>query len=92
MAAIVVLVLASCKILAHRLKQLPGSPKAIEDNESVCLPPAELAFLARSGDFLHAVLVMAVDLTQRAVKSTLSGVGAPPVLDYEAMMWEITKS
>lgn len=54
------------------------------------LRPAELACLAKSDDLLHIILVMAVDLTQRAVKATLGG--APTeILDYETKMWELTK-
>lgn len=54
------------------------------------LRPAELACLAKSDDLLHIILVMAVDLTQRAVKATLGG-ASTEILDYETKMWELTK-
>jgi hypothetical protein len=91
MASITALVLVLCKILNHFLKQSPDVQTQLALAELRGLPPAELAFLGKSGDMLHAALVMAVDLTQRAVKSTLGGKGAPPILDYEVKMWEITK-
>jgi hypothetical protein len=53
--------------------------------------PAELAFIAASGELTDVVTVMAVDLLQRAVKARLNDEGAPEILDYEERMWQTTR-
>jgi hypothetical protein len=77
--------------LGRILIQTRTAPLRNQDESTSALRPAELAYLVAGDDLLHAVLVMAVDLTQRAVKSTLFGAGPPEILDYEAKMWEISK-
>jgi hypothetical protein len=90
MAAITFGVIASGLLLDYLLRKtaLPSFDEA--KSGATQLRPAELACLAKSDDLLHIILVMAVDLTQRAVKATLGG-EPTEVLDYETKMWELTK-
>lgn len=53
------------------------------------LRPAEIAYLIREGDLSHAILVMAVDLLQRAVKEQQLNSTMPKLAEYEAGMWKI---
>lgn len=49
------------------------------------LAPAEIAYLLRGGDVTHTLIVVAVDLLQRNLKSANQELLAP----YEKNMWEI---
>jgi len=73
-------------LLESRLKSSP--PEAIKEP----IRPAELAFVAASGELTDVVTVMAVDLLQRAVKAGLNDRSAPEILDYEERMWQTTKN
>jgi hypothetical protein len=73
-------------LLENRLKWSPP------DSDKEPIRPAELAFIAASGELTDVVTVMAVDLLQRAVKAGLNDRGAPEILDYEERMWQTTKN
>ncbi|RTL45096.1 MAG: hypothetical protein EKK48_03300 [Candidatus Melainabacteria bacterium] len=56
------------------------------------LRPAEIAYLSSNGDISHALLVLGADLTQRALKTTLSENSKVPALaPYELRMWDLAK-
>ena len=54
------------------------------------LRPAEIAFLVRKGDATHALIVMAFDLMQRAVKQKDDQGILNQLTDYEKNMWKFT--
>lgn len=91
MIAITAGVLASRVLFDLRLKKINRKDAGDAKSDQSPLSPAELACIARPNDLFHVVFVMAVDLVQRALKSTLKGEGAPPILDYEMKMWELTR-
>lgn len=67
-AAIVAVSLCLRTYLLNRMRRLPAGralPATLDDR----LAPAELAYLVRDGDMTHTLLVLSVDLVQRAVKS-----------------------
>lgn len=56
------------------------------------LRPAEIAYLSSNGDISHALLVLGADLTQRALKTTLSeNSNVPALAPYELRMWDLAK-
>jgi hypothetical protein len=91
MAAIAVTAIICKKLLTGILKQTPKSTVGEQSKSRSALSAVELAYLARSDDLFHVVLVMAADLLQRTIKSSLTGTGPPILLDYEVKMWEITQ-
>jgi len=54
------------------------------------LRPVELGYMLRGGDTNHALLVMGVDLLQRAAKLQL-GAAVPETSEYEKKMWSLAK-
>ncbi len=60
--------------------------------DSSTLKPAEIAYLVRSGDTTHALIVVAVDLIQRAVKSTPDTTFIEGLADYERNMWRVVRT
>lgn len=54
------------------------------------LRPVEIGYMLRGGDTNHALLVMGVDLLQRAVKQQL-GATIPEPAQYELKMWSMAK-
>ena len=54
------------------------------------LRPVEIGYMLRGGDTNHAVLVMGVDLLQRAAKLQL-GAAIPEPAEYEKKMWTLAK-
>ena len=54
------------------------------------LRPVELGYMLRGGDTNHALLVMGVDLLQRAAKLQL-GAAIPEPSEYEKKMWALAK-
>lgn len=67
--------------------QFPASPPAVSVLTTT-LKPAEIAFLLRGGDVNHTIIVLAVDLIQRSIKSQNSSF-ADSLADYEKSMWTI---
>jgi hypothetical protein len=53
------------------------------------LRPAEIAYLMRPGDMGHTLIVMTLDLIQRALKRQAGNL--PPAAAYEANLWEKVK-
>lgn len=64
-----------------------GSAIALPPHEK--MRPAEIAYLIRDGDLSHAIVVMAVDLLQRAVKEEQLNSPMPKLAEYESGMWRI---
>lgn len=56
----------------------------------IALRPVEIGYMLRGGDTNHAVLVMGVDLLQRAAKLQL-GAAIPEPAEYEKKMWTLAK-
>ena len=54
------------------------------------LRPVEIGYMLRGGDTNHALLVMGVDLLQRAAKLQL-GASIPEPAEYEKKMWTLAK-
>ncbi|MCC7527231.1 MAG: hypothetical protein IT342_01840 [Candidatus Melainabacteria bacterium] len=54
------------------------------------LRPVEIGYMLRGGDTNHALLVMGVDLLQRAAKLQL-GAAIPEPAEYEKKMWTLAK-
>lgn len=67
--------------------QPPAAPPAVSDLNTK-LKPAEIAFLLRGGDVNHTIIVLAVDLIQRSLKSKNSSF-SDSLADYEKSMWTI---
>jgi len=63
-------------------------PSATNQNSE--LRPVEIGYMLRGGDTNHAVLVMGVDLLQRAAKLQL-GATIPEPAEYEKKMWTLAK-
>ncbi len=61
-------------------------------SDSSALRPAEIAYLVRSGDTTHALIVVAVDLIQRAVKSKPDTTFIDGLADYEKNMWKVVRT
>jgi hypothetical protein len=59
-------------------------------NSDFALRPVEIGYMLRGGDTNHAVLVMGVDLLQRAAKLQLGAV-IPEPAEYEKKMWSLAK-
>jgi len=59
-------------------------------NQDHTLRPVEIGYMLRGGDTNHAVLVMGVDLLQRAAKLQLGAV-IPEPAEYEKKMWSLAK-
>lgn len=55
---------------------------------SQTLKPAEIAFLIRGGDLNHTIIVLTVDLIQRAIKANTTSF-SETLADYERSMWRI---
>lgn len=55
------------------------------------LRPAEIAYLIRGGDTTHALIVLAADLMQRALKRGDDMSFLNRLTDYEKNMWTVTK-
>ncbi len=55
---------------------------------SQTLKPAEIAFLIRGGDINHTIIVLTVDLIQRAIKANTTSF-SETLADYEKSMWRI---
>ena len=55
------------------------------------LRPAEIAYLIRGGDTTHALIVLAADLMQRALKRGDDMSFLNQLTDYEKNMWTVTK-
>jgi len=55
---------------------------------SQTLKPAEIAFLIRGGDINHTIIVLTVDLIQRAIKANTTTF-SETLADYEKSMWRI---
>lgn len=53
------------------------------------LRPAEIAYLVRGGDSTHALIVLAADLTQRALRKEADLSFTQGLTDYERRMWHI---
>ncbi len=58
--------------------------------KKVSLRPVEIGYMLRGGDTNHALLVMGVDLLQRAAKLQLGAV-IPEPAEYEKKMWTLAK-
>lgn len=92
----ITLLWAALLLIVRRLireKALGTSPVSLPvvGNEGA-LRPAELAYLVRDGDMTHTMIVMALDLIQRAVKSqTATNVGEN-LAPYEMDIWQRVKS
>ncbi|MFN8656019.1 MAG: hypothetical protein U0105_06745 [Candidatus Obscuribacterales bacterium] len=92
----ITLLWAALLLIVRRLireKALGTSPVSLPvvGNEGE-LRPAELAYLVRDGDMTHTMIVMALDLIQRAVKSqTATNVGEN-LAPYEMEIWQRVKS
>ena len=71
--------LASCRRAGGK-QSLPPDPVEHE------LPPAELAYLLRDGDMSHTMIVLVVDLVQRAVKAQ-SDTQPLALRPYERQVW-----
>jgi hypothetical protein len=63
-------------------------PTSPDSSDTTKLKPAEIAFLIRGGDLNHTIIVLAVDLIQRSIK-TQSSSFADGLADYEKSMWRI---
>ncbi len=60
----------------------------LNSNQKIALRPVEIGYMLRGGDTNHAVLVMGVDLLQRAAKLQL-GAAIPEPAEYEKKMWSL---
>ncbi|HEY9714327.1 MAG TPA: hypothetical protein V6C72_12730 [Chroococcales cyanobacterium] len=63
--------------------------RAIADEE---LRPCEIAYLHGNGDLSKALIVLAADLVQRALKQATSSQPLPPTAHYEEKMWSLTRT
>ncbi len=68
--------------LLKQMRRLPG----MGNGNAGQLAPAELAYLLRDGDMAHTLIVMSVDLVQRAVKMPAETVPAQ-LRPYEKQVW-----
>jgi len=55
------------------------------------LRPAEIAYLVRRGDRVHALLVLGADILQRVIKSQISDQPVPPQAEYERQAFAMAK-
>lgn len=72
---------------ADNAKQLPDT---IADSLTNSLRPCEIGFLLRRGDRTHALVILAADVLQRALKNRLQ---SQPILlaPYEKSMWDYAR-
>lgn len=92
----ITLLWAALLLIVRRLireKALGMSPISlpVAGNEGE-LRPAELAYLVREGDMTHTMMVMALDLIQRAVKSSTATNTSENLAPYEMAVWQRVKS
>lgn len=73
-------------LLLEQVARIDGSKEAGGE-----LPPGELAYLLRGGDMVHTVVVIAVDLIHRFVKSNKTDDAAFAMLPYESAIWDRLK-
>lgn len=104
LAAIVVTAWTESAVETHMKSGDPAGPPASNSNlittdpsstaialaNKSALRPVELGYMLRGGDTNHALLVMGVDLLQRAAKLQL-GAAIPEPSEYEKKMWAMAK-
>lgn len=77
------------KSLNHTETSSSSSASSLVKKEE--LRPAEIAYLIRGGDTTHALIVLAADLMQRALKRGDDMSFLNQLTDYEKNMWTVTK-
>ena len=93
----VVLLWAGCMLIARRLirsRAIAQTHISLPVAGNAGLPelrPAEVAYLVRDGDMGHTLIVMAIDLLQRTVKSQTTDEKPRDLAPYEMEMWQRVK-
>lgn len=94
LTAIALATWVSSTIEARMKDEVPGNSNSTSlvpaHNQIVALRPVEIGYMLRGGDTNHALLVMGVDLLQRAAKLQL-GAAIPEPAEYEKKMWSLAK-
>ncbi|MBI1269004.1 hypothetical protein GC174_01080 [bacterium] len=88
--SLLVLELAARAWIFKSLNKEEDSATAL-NSQREALRPAEIAYLIRGGDTTHALIVLAADLMQRALKRGDDMSFLNQLTDYEKNMWTVTK-
>lgn len=88
--SLLVLELAARAWIFNSLNEAKDSATASNSSKEE-LRPAEIAYLIRGGDTTHALIVLAADLMQRALKRGDDMSFLNRLTDYEKNMWTVTK-
>ncbi len=88
--SLLVLELAARAWIFRSLNEAKDSAIALNSSKEE-LRPAEIAYLIRGGDTTHALIVLAADLMQRALKRGDDMSFLNRLTDYEKNMWTVTK-
>ncbi|MBX9722287.1 MAG: hypothetical protein K2X81_12880 [Candidatus Obscuribacterales bacterium] len=82
-------VLVSASMFAIRRLLLDRMKQIAKNTDSVSVAPAELAFLLRPDDLTHCMVVTAVDLLQKGVKSPSSLGEEVYALEFKQEIWRV---
>ncbi len=78
-------------ILFRQILEGSMSLQPWQQKEPASLKPPELAYLLRAGDMSHTMIVLAVDLIQRSLKSQASDNSGLKLEPYEDLIWSDVK-